>query len=181
MDKRIIVLLGVVLIGVVIGASLLLTGRAVVTRVRATPRPTPLPKAGANVVPTPAAKTGSTPAPEEAKLSSLEQEVKGLANQLGFETFDWKVLAMPVSTTSAEVLAYYTGEMQKQGWNGKVNTYTDPEGHLVGAWTESDYRNGLVIVYLASTSGSPVYVITISGQGPPFDTPTPELIHGAPP
>jgi hypothetical protein len=137
----------------VIAISVPLTScSAISARVRPTPRPTPAPKAGAKTV--------------QVKPSKLEEEVKSLTNRFAFGTFEWQLLELPAGSTWDETFAYYNTQMQQAGWSGDGAKSTNPEGHNVGAWVESDTKTGLVVVYISSTGGGPVNVIVISGQGP---------------
>ncbi len=103
----------------------------------------------------------------------MEREAVSLSRVLGFDSYQWTPLLYPSSTTSADIFAHYNTEMQKVGWKGDVPTFTDAEGHTVWAWIETDYRTGLVVVYVPSTGGDPVFVMTIAGQGPAVEPPTP--------
>ena len=149
-----------------------MTGRSVVNRVRATPRPTPAPKAGATVVPVSAAKSGATPAPTDSQVAAMEREAASLSRILGFSSYQWSPLLYPTGTSAADISAHYNSEMQKTGWQGTPPTFTDAEGHTAWAWIENDYRAGLVVVYVGA-SGNSVFVLTILGDGPVIATPTP--------
>lgn len=182
LNKARIYLIVGVLIGLVIGGGLFLAGRGVVNRVRATPRATPVPKAGATIVPTVAAKAATTPvaggAPSvDSQVALMRNEAAGLANILGFSSYQWTPILYPTGTSAADIQAYYAAEVQKTGWTGKVNTFADSDGHSVWAWLESDSRTGFVVAYVPSTGTGPTFVLTLSGQGPDVETPTPESFN----
>ena len=167
-----VLIIGVV-IGIVIGAALFLGGRSVVTRVRATPRPIPAPKAGATVVPIPQVKP-AVPAAGEANFAAFEKEVKSVANVLGISSYQWSLSSWPSSTTSDDVLKHYTDEMKKNGWSGVTPTYKNAEGHVVGTWREAGTASVLATIFVPSTSNSTVFVLAISGEALPEEIPTPE-------
>ena len=148
MNKRIRMLLALL-----IALCVLLTAcSAVRARLRPAPRPTPAPKVGSKTVP--------------VNPPKYEQEVKGLASRTGFDTFEWQVLELPATTTWDEIVAYYNSEMQRSGWSGDGSKSANPEGHQVGSWVDSDFKDGLVIIYVPGSGGTPVNVIVIFGQGP---------------
>ena len=172
MNKARIYLIVGLAVGLLIGAGIFLGGRSVVNRVRATPRATPAPKAGVPVVPVPA-KSGATPAATDSQVGAMEREAASLSRILGFTSYQWTPLLYPAGTSSADVLAHYNAEMQKTGWQGNPPSFTNAEGHPVWAWIENDSRSGLVVVYVGAASGGQVFVLTIAGDGPAMETPTP--------
>jgi len=174
MKKKYVVLFGL-LIGLLLGGVLFLSGRAVVVRVRATPRPTPAPLARATIFPTPVPTKVLTPAPAEASISSLEQQARSVAYRQAFDKYQWTLLALPANTTSAEVLKHYTDEMRKGGWSGNVDTFKNEQGNLVWVWMEAEARNGLAVIYIPGTPTTSSFAVVISGEELPEGRPTPEF------
>lgn len=125
---------------------------AIAARVRPTPRPTPVAKAGA--------------IPIVAKPSPLEDEVKGVANKLGFASYQWQLLELPSNEAWENIFAYYNSDMQSKGWSGDGAKFSDAQGHQAGSWIESDTKSGLVIIFIPSSSGTPPYVLVVFGRGP---------------
>lgn len=140
-QARIYLIVGA-LIGLVIGGGLFIAGRGVVNRVRATPRATPVPKAGATIVPTVAAKAPTLQFPEGPlqliQVALMRNEAAGLANILGFSSYQWTPIRYPTGTSAADIQTYYAAEVQKTGWKGNLNNFADSDGHAVWAWLESD-------------------------------------------
>ena len=174
MKRRNVIIVVGLLVGLVLGGAIFLTTRAVVVRVRATPRPTIAPLARASAVATPVPTKVLTPAAAEASISSLDGQVRIVASRVGYDKYEWTLLSLPATTTSDQVLQYYTSELQKSGWNGKMSTYKNDAGNLVGVWTEPETRSGLAIIYIASTTTTFPYVVVINGEELP-EKPTPDF------
>ena len=141
------------LIFFLIAVSIPLTScNAIAARVRPTPRPTPAPKAGAK--------------PVASKPSPLEDEVKGVANKLGFASYQWQLFELPSNEAWDNIFAYYNSDMQSKGWIGDGSKFVDAQGHQAGSWIETETKSGLVIIFVPGSGGTPPYALIIFGQPP---------------